>query len=244
MVAALGRRNLLIQSRTANGRCECPPIGHGARDGTRPDGVDSGIDARRAARARPLKEDCGVDRESQVTDEGAAGNHRQGRKMMVQLHPVAMRVAELLEPHVERQGFELVSVEYHKRTRSSLLRLLVDRPGGGIALSDLEQLSPLLGDLLDVYDPIEGRYTLEVASPGVNRPLVRLGDFEAFVGQRVRIRTHRAMDGQKSFTGVLASVTADGVEIEDEPSRRRVSIGFGEMKGANHEYDFNGAGRR
>jgi ribosome maturation factor RimP len=183
--------------------------------------------------------------ESQVTDAGAAGNHKQGRnKMMVQLHPVAMRVAELLEPHVERQGFELVSVEYHKGTRSSLLRLLVDRPGGGIALSDLEQLSPLLGDLLDVYDPIEGRYTLEVASPGVNRPLVRLGDFEAFVGQRVRIKTHRAMDGQKSFTGLLASVSAEGVEIEDEPSRRRVSIGFSEMKGANHEYDFDGAGRR
>jgi ribosome maturation factor RimP len=193
---------------------------------------------------RPLKEDL-VTLESHVTDAGAAGNHRQGRnKMMVQLHPVAMRVAELLEPHVERQGFDLVSVEYHKGTRSSLLRLLVDRPGGGIALSDLEQLSPLLGDLLDVYDPIEGRYTLEVASPGVNRPLVRLGDFEAFVGQRVRIKTHRAMDGQKSFTGLLASVSAEGVEIEDEPSRRRVSIGFSEMKGANHEYDFDGAGRR
>jgi len=183
--------------------------------------------------------------ESDVTDAGAEGNHRQGpHKMKVQLHPVAMRAAELLEPHVERQGFELVSVEYHRGTRSSLLRLLVDRPGGGIALSDLEHLSPLLGDLLDVYDPIEGRYTLEVASPGVNRPLVRLGDFEAFVGQRVKIKTHRAIDGQKSFTGLLASVSAEGVEIEDEPSRRLVSIGFSEMKGANHEYDFDGAGRR
>ena len=93
--------------------------------------------------------------------------------MVVQLHPVAMRVAELLESHVERQGFELVSVDYHKGTRSSLLRLLVDRPGGGIALSDLERLSPVLSDLLDVYDPIDGRYTLELASPGVNRPLTR-----------------------------------------------------------------------
>ena len=97
------------------------------------------------------------------------------------------------QPHVERQGFELVSVEYHKGTRSSLLRLLMDRPGGGIALSDLERLSPVLSDLLDVYDPIDGRYTLEVASPGVNRPLTRRRDFEAFVGQRVRIKTHRAV---------------------------------------------------
>ena len=160
------------------------------------------------------------------------------------LHPTAEKVVELLEPHIERQGYELVSVDFRKGTRNSLLRLLVDKPGGGIALSDLEKLSPTLGDLLDVYDPVEGRYTLEVASPGVNRPLVRLGDFEAFVGQRVRIKTHRAMDGQKSFTGVLASVSAEGVEIEDEPSQRRVSIGFGEMKGANHEYDFDGAGRQ
>jgi ribosome maturation factor RimP len=226
------------------GRCECPRIGHGARDGMRPDLRRRGIDATSRSRPGRRRKIATATLESHVTDASAAGNHRQGRKMMVQLHPVAMRVAELLEPHVERQGFELVSVEYHKGTRSSLLRLLVDRPGGGIALSDLEQLSPLLGDLLDVYDPIDGRYTLEVASPGVNRPLVRLGDFEAFVGQRVRIKTHRAMDGQKSFTGVLASVSAEGVEIEDEPSRRRVSIGFGEMKGANHEYDFDGAGRR
>ena len=164
--------------------------------------------------------------------------------MVVQLHPVAKRVAELLEPHIERQGFELVSVEFHKGTRSSLLRLLVDRPGGGVALSDLERLSPVLGDLLDVYDPVEGRYTLEVASPGVNRPLVRLGDFEMFIGRRVRIKTHQAIDGQKSFTGVLASVNAEGVEIDDEPSRRRARIGFDQIKGANYEYDFDGAGRR
>jgi len=179
-----------------------------------------------------------------VTDAGAAGNGRQGQEMVVQLHPVAMRVAELLGPHIERQGFELVSIEYHKGTRSSMLRLLMDRPGGGIGLADLERLSPMLSDLLDVYDPIEGRYTLEVASPGLNRPLTRRADFEAFVGQRVKVRTHRAIDGQKSFTGALASVDAEGVEIEDEASRRRLRIGFGEMKGANYEYDFDGAGRR
>ena len=162
----------------------------------------------------------------------------------MQLHPTAARVAELLEPHVERQGFELVSVEYHKGTRSSLLRLLIDRPRGGVTLDDLERLSPVLGDVLDVFDPIEGRYTLEVASPGINRPLTRVGDFEGVVGQRVKIRTHHAVDGQKSFAGVLASVDAEGVEIDDEPSRRRLKINFADMKGANHEYDFEGAGRR
>ncbi len=158
--------------------------------------------------------------------------------MVLQLHPVAMKVMELLEPHIERQGFDLVSVEFKKGARSSLLRLLVDRPGGGISLSDLERLSPMLGDLLDVYDPVEGRYTLEVASPGINRPLAKLNDFEMYRGRRVRIRTIRARNGQKVFIGVLVAVNAGGVELDDEISKQRQSIGFDEMQGANYEYDF------
>jgi ribosome maturation factor RimP len=157
---------------------------------------------------------------------------------VVALHPVAAKVTELLEPHIERQGYELVSVEFRRGTRSSLLRLLVDKPGGGISLDDLEKLSPVLGDLLDVYDPVEGRYMLEVASPGLNRPLRKLEHFEAVRGQRVRIRTHRPHDGQKSFCGRLTSVGPGGVDIDDESSRRIVTIGFDDMKGANFEYDF------
>jgi ribosome maturation factor RimP len=172
-----------------------------------------------------------------VADTGVTDNHR----MVVRLDPMAERVAALLGPHVERQGYELVTVEYHKGTRSSMLRLLVDRPNGGIGLDDLERLSPVIGDLLDVYDPIEGRYTLEVASPGLNRPLVRLADFAAVRGGRVRVKTHRALDGRKAFVGVLAVVGKDGLELDDEPSGRRVRIEFGEIKGANYEYDFNTA---
>ena len=155
------------------------------------------------------------------------------------LHPVAEKVAELLEPHIERQGYELVSVDFRKGTRNSLLRLLVDKPGGGIALSDLEKLSPTLGDLLDVYDPVEGRYTLEVASPGINRPLSKLEHFEAVRGRRVKVRTHRAREGQKSFIGKLEAVSASGIELEDEISRKRQTFGFDEIAGANYEYDFD-----
>ena len=155
------------------------------------------------------------------------------------LHPVAEKVAELLEPHIERQGYELVSVDFRKGTRNSLLRLLVDKPGGGIALSDLEKLSPTLGDLLDVYDPVEGRYTLEVASPGINRPLSKLEHFEAVRGRRVKVRTHRAREGQKSFIGKLEAVSASGIELEDEISRKRQTFGFDEIAGPNYEYDFD-----
>jgi ribosome maturation factor RimP len=155
------------------------------------------------------------------------------------LHPVAEKVVALLEPHVERAGFELVSVDYRHGTRNSLLRLLVDKPGGGIALSDLEKLSPTLGDLLDVYDPVEGRYTLEVSSPGVNRPLRKLEHFEACKGRRVKVRTHRAREGQKSFTGKLEAVSETGIEVEDEISRKRQTFSFDEISGANYEYDFD-----
>ncbi len=158
--------------------------------------------------------------------------------LVLTLHPVAAKIADLLEPHVERQGYELVAVEYHKGTRSSILRLLVDKPGGGIGLDDLEKLSPVVSDLLDVYDPIAERYTLEVASPGVNRPLCKLEHFEAVRGERVKIRTHQARDGQKSFTGRLAEVGPIGVELDDDASGRRVAISFAEMTKANYEYEF------
>src|ERR1700722_7208358 len=155
------------------------------------------------------------------------------------LHPTAEKVVALLEPHIERQGYELVSVDFRKGTRNSMLRLLVDKPGGGIALSVLEKVGPTLRDLLDVFDPVEGRYRLEVASPGINRPLRKLEHFEAVKGERVKVRTHQARDGQKSFVGRLVTVSENGIELDDETSRKRQTIGFDEMTGANYEYDFD-----
>ena len=159
--------------------------------------------------------------------------------MVLQLEPLAKKVANLLEPHIERLGFELVTVECRRGTRHpSLLRLLVDKPGGGITLSDLERLSPVLGDLLDVYDPMDGRYTLEVSSPGINRPLAKLKDFEEHRGQRVRIRTYRLRAGRKNFAGVLVEVRPDGVDLEDDLSRKRQAFAFNEIQGANYEHKF------
>ena len=160
--------------------------------------------------------------------------------MVLQLEPLAKKVAELLEPHVERLGFELVTVEFRRGTRHhSLLRLLIDKPGGGITLSDIERLSPTLGDLLDVYDPVDGRYTMEVSSPGINRPLAKLKDFEAYRGQRIRIRTYRPRGGRKNFAGVLAEVRPDGVALDDALSRERHIFAFDEIQGANYEHKFD-----
>ncbi|MGH7863852.1 MAG: ribosome maturation factor RimP [Candidatus Binataceae bacterium] len=158
--------------------------------------------------------------------------------MAVALNPVAEKVRALLEPHIERQGFELVSVEYRKGAHSALLRLLIDRPDGRITLGEIEQLSPVIGDLLDVYDPIDGRYLLEVASPGINRPLRKRGHFEAYRGKRVKIRAVRQLGGRRSFVGLLATVADTGVEVDDEGSAQRVAIDFDDIEEANYEHDF------
>ena len=159
--------------------------------------------------------------------------------IVLQLNPIAKKIAETLEPHVERQGYELVGVEFRKGMRSSLLRLLVDKPEGGIALSDLETLSPLIGDLLDVYDPVEGRYTLEVSSPGINRPLTKLEHFEAYRGRRVKIRAFQPREGRKVFVGTLAAADAQGVELEEENIHKRERFAFEEIQAANYEHKFD-----
>jgi ribosome maturation factor RimP len=164
--------------------------------------------------------------------------------IVLELHPVARKIADLLDPHLLRQGYELIAVEFKQGSRGAMLRLLVDKPGGGISLNDLERLSPVLSDLLDVYDPIESRYLLEVASPGINRPLLKLEHFEAFKGQRVKIRTHAARNGSKSFVGKLVGVTPAGIEMEDLASARRETFGFEEIRAAHYEHDFDEGKRR
>jgi ribosome maturation factor RimP len=169
---------------------------------------------------------------------GSRANLRGNAVMVLQLDPVAKKVADLLEPHIESQGFELIAVEHKKGTRHSLLRLLVDKPDGGISLNDLEKLSPTIGDLLDVYDPIEGRYMFEMASPGVNRPLTRRKDFESHVGRRVRLRLFHPRDGRRNFEGVLAGVNDDRITLDDYAGSRH-DFPFGEIQNANYEHKFD-----
>jgi ribosome maturation factor RimP len=80
---------------------------------------------------------------------------------------------------------------------------------------------------------------LEVASPGINRPLAKLKDFEAYQGQRVKIKTYQSRDGRKLFRGTLAAVSADGVELDDEQSGQRHAFVFDEIQGANYEHKFD-----
>ena len=108
----------------------------------------------------------------------------------------------ILMPLVDAHGFELVDVEYVKEGGSWYLRAYIDKPGG-IAVDDCEVISRALSDLLDEHDFIEDSYILEVSSPGLGRPLKKEKDFVRSQGELVEVRTYRAIQHQKEFTGIL-----------------------------------------
>ncbi|MET4127305.1 ribosome maturation factor RimP [Roseovarius sp. MBR-6] len=125
------------------------------------------------------------------------------------------RLAEIITPVIEDMGFELVRVRL-MGGKTHLLQIMADRPEGGIEVDDCAALSTAISAVLDVEDPILDAYTLEVSSPGIDRPLTRLKDFEAFEGYEARLETADLIDGRKRFKGVLAGVEGNEVLINIE----------------------------
>ena len=125
------------------------------------------------------------------------------------------KTEEILLPIVEKNGFELVDVEYVKEGGSWYLRAYIDKPGG-INVDDCEIVSRELSDILDEKDFIDEAYILEVSSPGLGRPLKKEKDFKRSLGQEVEVRTYRMMDRKKEFTGILKDHDKDTVTIEME----------------------------
>ena len=121
----------------------------------------------------------------------------------------------LLLPIVEREGFELVDVEYVKEAGNWYLRGYIDKPGG-ITVNDCEAVSRAFSDKLDENDFIEDSYIMEISSPGLDRPLKKEKDFIRSVGQEVEIRTYRAINRQKEFVGILKEFDQNTVTISYE----------------------------
>lgn len=121
-------------------------------------------------------------------------------------------VLDLAEPIVETKGLELVDVEYNKEGDNWILRVFIDKKGG-IDLEDCEQVSEELSTHLDVEDPIDHSYLLEVSSPGLDRPLRTDEDFARFAGELVEVSTYAPVDGQKEFVGELAGLEDGNVKL-------------------------------
>jgi ribosome maturation factor RimP len=122
------------------------------------------------------------------------------------------RMAEIITPVIEDLGYELVRVRLMSG-KESTLQIMADRPQGGIEVDDCAKISHALSAALDVEDPILEPYTLEVSSPGIDRPLTRLKDFEMFEGYEAKIETDELIDGRRRFKGALAGVDGDEVLI-------------------------------
>jgi ribosome maturation factor RimP len=120
------------------------------------------------------------------------------------------RVAALAAPVCRRAGVELVDVEYKPPT----LRVTIDRPGG-VDIGAIRDVTRALSNVLDDEDPISGRYTLEVSSPGLERPLRTPDHFRRAVGSDVLVRTRDDVDGERRVRGVLRSADDDGIELAD-----------------------------
>ncbi len=135
------------------------------------------------------------------------------------------RLAEIVTPVIEDMGFELVRLRLMGGTNKTL-QIMAERPDGRIEVDDCAAISTALSAVLDVEDPIDDNYTLEVSSPGIDRPLTRLKDFGNWDGYVARIETTELIDGRKRFKGNLAGTEGDEVLIEIEDQGEPVTIGL------------------
>ena len=125
------------------------------------------------------------------------------------------KLAELLNPILEDLGFEMVRVRLSNGNPSTL-QIMADRLDGQIGVDELAEINTSVGTILDVEDPIPENYTLEISSPGIDRPLTRKKDFDSFQGFEAKVETTELIDGQRRFKGILAGVNNDEVLINLE----------------------------
>ncbi|QSV45198.1 ribosome maturation factor RimP [Geobacter benzoatilyticus] len=154
---------------------------------------------------------------------------------------VVDRVSALAENLLTPQGMELVDIEYKREGRHMVLRLFVDRDGG-ITLDDCALVSRELSEILDVEDFISENYTLEVSSPGLNRPLKKESDYERYRGRLVKVKTFElvadeAGNPRKTFLGDLGGLV-DGVVILNLREGQIARIPFDKIAKANLEFEF------
>ncbi len=135
------------------------------------------------------------------------------------------RLAAIVQPTIEGMGFELVRIRL-MGGKTHTLQIMADRPDGGIGVEECGRISTVVSAVLDVEDPIAENYVLEVSSPGIDRPLTRLKDFEAWKGWEARLETEEPIDGRRRFKGTLGGVEGDEVLVEIEEPGGPVVIGL------------------
>lgn len=127
------------------------------------------------------------------------------------------QLIDLVAPVAEALGYELWGLELHSPGKSAVVRIYIDSDAG-VNVDDCAKVSRQVSSVFDVEDPIAGEYTLEVSSPGMDRPLFTLEQFRQFIGERVKIRLRSMFEGRRKLSGILAGVEGDEVvvAVDDE----------------------------
>jgi ribosome maturation factor RimP len=125
---------------------------------------------------------------------------------------MAASLRDLLATTVSSLGYEFVGSEMHGQGRGSVLRVYIDT-SAGVTADDCSKVSRQVSAMLDVEDPIKGKYTLEVSSPGLDRPLFEIAHYQKVVGSRVKIRLNAPVNDQRNFVGVLLRVEDDNIHL-------------------------------
>jgi ribosome maturation factor RimP len=138
-----------------------------------------------------------------------------------------LRLLELLDPVAEAAGYEIVRLRLMGGEHARRLQIMGERAvDGDMNVEDCARLSRAISEILDAADPVAGEYTLEVSSPGVDRPLTRLKDFETYEGFEARLELDRLAEGRKRFKGLLAGVEDGAVAIDLEGEAETALIPF------------------
>jgi ribosome maturation factor RimP len=134
------------------------------------------------------------------------------------------RLTHLLQPLVEDLGYEFVGLEHRSNPKSPSLVIYIDRPGG-IAVEDCARVSREVAALLDVEDPIPGRYDLEVSSPGLDRPLFTLEQFKRFSGEVAQVSLFAPLDGRRKFKGAILGIQDGKVRLDQDGTEVELDMG-------------------
>ncbi len=135
----------------------------------------------------------------------------------------------IIEPVADAMGFEVVRISFGGGGRP-ILQIMAERPDGTMTVEDCTRLSRELSVVLDVENPVPGEYMLEVSSPGIDRPLTRLKDFERYAGFDAKLELYEPVNGQRRWRGVLAGVENDQVALADQNEKHL--FGFSEIRKA------------
>ena len=134
---------------------------------------------------------------------------------------VSDRIAELITPTLESMGYELVRVHISGGRNNQTLQIMAERQdGGAVTVDDCETISHTVSAQLDVADPIASAYNLEVSSPGIDRPLTRLKDYQRFAGFEAKLQLAQPVDGRRNFRGILRGVEGKQIAIEIVPEKK------------------------